>query len=97
MATEEAPAHAGEQRGADERDPQLIRGVGLAGANALDPDEFVRHRTILGGPAPEETRALDAERIRECTDSNWYDEKLVALTRAHETLLALTNRSYRDS
>ncbi len=66
--------------------------------NALDPDEFVRHRTILGGPAPEETkRALDAERIRERTDSNWYDEKMAALTRAHETLLALTNRSYRDS
>lgn len=61
---------------------------------ALDPEEFVRVRTILGGPAPSETRrALDAERQREGADENWYGEKLSALERSREKLRTLASRN----
>jgi len=57
---------------------------------ALDPEQFVRVRTILGGPAPEETRrALDAERTHEMADQHWYDEKRAALLSSHEQLREL--------
>jgi argininosuccinate lyase len=58
---------------------------------ALDPAYFVAIRTILGGPAPQETRrALEAERARELTADRWYDERSAALLSAREKLLALT-------
>ncbi|MDQ3134418.1 MAG: argininosuccinate lyase [Acidobacteriota bacterium] len=64
---------------------------------ALDPEQFVRVRTILGGPAPEETRrALDGERMRERANHQWYDETLTALERSKENLGALTNCGTRD-
>ncbi len=63
---------------------------------ALDPEQFVRVRTILGGPAPVETRrALDAERRCESADREWCAEKLGAIARAHEHLRALTSPTRR--
>jgi len=41
MATEEAPDHAGEQSSDDERDPQLIRGIGLTGATMLNMIDMI--------------------------------------------------------
>lgn len=49
-------------------------------AAALDPENFVRVRTIPGGPAPEETRRAAAlERDRELDDEQWYRTRAGAL------------------
>ncbi len=60
---------------------------------ALDPEQFVRVRTILGGPAPAETRrALETERERERADQTWYAEQTATLARADHELRELTSR-----
>jgi argininosuccinate lyase len=47
---------------------------------ALDPQNFVEARTVLGGPAPSETRRAAAlEREREREDALWYAERHAAL------------------
>jgi argininosuccinate lyase len=47
---------------------------------ALDPEHFVRVRTILGGPAPAETRrAAAVEREKERFDKEWYERRSKAL------------------
>jgi argininosuccinate lyase len=47
---------------------------------ALDPEHFVQVRTILGGPAPAETRrAAAVEREKECLDKEWYERCSKAL------------------
>jgi hypothetical protein len=46
----------------------------------LDPEHFVRVRTILGGPAPAETRrAAAVEREKERFDKEWYERRSKAL------------------
>jgi argininosuccinate lyase len=58
--------------------------------DALDPEHFVRVRTILGGPAPEETRrALADEREREAADEAWHATASASLARASEQLRSL--------
>ncbi len=57
---------------------------------ALDPEHFVKIRTIIGGPAPEETkRALGVERERELNDERWYQFKIKALDAYSENLRVL--------
>lgn len=57
---------------------------------ALDPVHFVSIRSILGGPAPEETRrALSIEREREQADEKWYAERMENLSGYSKTLRAL--------
>lgn len=49
-------------------------------AKALDPENFVQVRGILGGPAATETRrALAIERQREQDDEQWYERRRTAL------------------
>jgi argininosuccinate lyase len=47
---------------------------------ALDPENFVAVRGILGGPAPRETRrAVVVERDQEKEDEQWYETRQAAL------------------
>ncbi len=60
--------------------------------DALDPEHFVRARTVLGGPAPEETRrALRDEREREADDEAWHSTTAESLARASRELLSLAD------
>src|SRR6266498_4859167 len=48
--------------------------------NALDPENFVQVRGIIGGPAPAETRRVAAlAREQEKIDEQWYKTRLMAL------------------
>ncbi len=60
-------------------------------AEALDPEQFVRVRGVLGGPAPQETRrAAGAEREGATNDEAWYAETVSRLERSRSELLAIT-------
>lgn len=60
--------------------------------DALDPEHFVRIRSVLGGPAPEETRrALAAERAREADDEAWHAAKSDAMRLYSDRLRALAD------
>lgn len=57
---------------------------------ALDPENFVRVRSVFGGPAPEETRrALQVERAREREDVEWHERASARLASASSKLRAL--------
>ena len=63
---------------------------------ALDPENFVRVRTIYGGPAPAETRrAWQAENERAALDETWYTAQAIALqdyrARLHEAVAAVVS------
>ena len=58
----------------------------------LSPENFVRVRTIYGGPAPEETRrALEIELQHAKTDEQWFAEKTAVLDDARENLQRTVN------
>lgn len=76
-----AAEHAGKPLGLDEAE--------LAGA--LSAENFVRVRSIHGGPAPEETRqALAAQRSQAARDREWLDETEGRLAAAAQTLQRLS-------
>lgn len=61
--------------------PEVVRA-------SLDPTSFVGVRSVIGGPAPAETRrALTAEREREAADEEWY--------RHRDQLLAVRQRQLK--
>ena len=58
----------------------------------LSPENFVRVRTIYGGPAPEETRrALEIERQQSESDEQWFADKNAFLNDARENLQQIVN------
>ena len=61
----------------------IKRSVGLTPdevSRALDPQNFVEVRVVLGGPAPEETRrAVAVERLKEKDDEQWFRARRAAL------------------
>jgi argininosuccinate lyase len=60
-------------------------------ATALSAENFVRVRTIHGGPSPEETRqALAAQRTEAARDLEWLDETEGRLAAAAQTLHRLS-------
>ncbi len=62
--------------------------------DALDPEHFVRVRSILGGPAPVETRrALAAERERASADETWLSTTTESLARSSRDLRALAAKA----
>jgi len=65
---------------------------------ALDPENFVRVRSILGGPAPEETRrAVEVERERERDDEDWYQARVSDLSEYSKNLQSLIERIAKGS
>jgi argininosuccinate lyase len=55
---------------------------------ALDPERFVRVRTIVGGPAPERTaEALVRAKVRQQELESWVNAKLAFLNKTREDLL----------
>jgi argininosuccinate lyase len=58
---------------------------------ALDPGNFVRVRTVLGGPAPEETRrAAAVEWERAAANEAWHENTSARLARCRDQLHALS-------
>ena len=56
-------------------------------ARALDPQQFVRVRNILGGPSPEETRrAMKVEIEKERKDEEWFSKRTEGLSRYRHLL-----------
>ncbi len=57
---------------------------------ALDPEHFIRIRTITGGPAPERTgEAVQRARAQQQTIEEWLRAKLTLLDDARSSLLAI--------